>query len=162
MENFKFYAPTEVVFGKEVENQTGETAKKHGTKALLVFGKGSVVKSGLLERVEKSLSEAGVEYQEFGGAKPNPTLAHAKEGISAALSFGADMIIGIGGGSAHKAENQHRAKDSFHGKYLHQYSRYISRICTASAPVARARRSSMAAFWGERLSAAMVLLDPLA
>lgn len=100
MDNFRFYAPTEVIFGKEVEKETGETAKKYGKKALLVFGKGSVVKSGLLERVEKSLADAGIEYQEFGGAKPNPTLAHAKEGVSAALSFGADMIIGIGGGSA--------------------------------------------------------------
>ncbi|WP_022766344.1 iron-containing alcohol dehydrogenase [Butyrivibrio sp. XPD2006] len=100
MDNFRFYAPTEVIFGKEVEKETGETAKKYGTKALLVFGKGSVVKSGLLERVEKSLADAGIAYQEFGGAKPNPTLAHAKEGIRAALSFGADMIIGIGGGSA--------------------------------------------------------------
>lgn len=100
MDNFKFYAPTEVIFGKDVENETGATAKKYGKKALLVFGKGSVVKSGLLERVEKSLSDASVEYLEFGGAKPNPTLAHAKEGIEKALSFGADMIIGIGGGSA--------------------------------------------------------------
>lgn len=100
MENFKFYAPTEVIFGKDVENQTGETACKYGKKALLVYGKGSVIKSGLLGRVEKSLADAGVEYQEFGGAKPNPTLAHAKDGIKEALSFGADMIIGIGGGSA--------------------------------------------------------------
>ncbi len=100
MENFKLYTPTEVVFGKDTENQTGETAKKYGSKALLVFGKGSVVKSGLLERVEKSLSDAGVEYKEFGGAKPNPTLAHAQEGVKEALSFGADMIIGVGGGSA--------------------------------------------------------------
>lgn len=100
MENFRFYAPTEVVFGKDVENQTGETAVKYGKKALLVYGKGSVVKSGLLGRVEKSLSDAGVEYKEFGGAKPNPTLAHAREGVKEALSFGADLIIGVGGGSA--------------------------------------------------------------
>lgn len=100
MENFKFYAPTEVIFGKDVENQTGETACKYGKKALLVYGKGSVIKSGLLGRVEKSLADASVEYKEFGGAKPNPTLAHAKDGIKEALSFGADMIIGIGGGSA--------------------------------------------------------------
>ena len=100
MDNFKFYAPTEVVFGRDVENQTGEAAVKYGKRALLVFGKGSGLKSGLLERVEKSLSDAGVEYKEFGGAKPNPTLEHAKEGIREAISFGADMIIGIGGGSA--------------------------------------------------------------
>ncbi len=100
MNNFKFYAPTEVVFGKDVENETGEVARKYGKKAFLVYGKGSVVKSGLLERVEKSLTEAGLEYEEFGGAKPNPTVAHAREGVSKALSFGADLIIAVGGGSA--------------------------------------------------------------
>ena len=100
MDNFKYYAPTEVVFGKGVEKETGTTAAKYGKKALLVFGKGSVVKSGLLERVEKSLSEAGMAYEEFGGAQPNPTLAHAKEGVIKALDTKADVIIGIGGGSA--------------------------------------------------------------
>lgn len=100
MENFRFYAPTEVVFGRDVENQTGETAKKYGKRALLVYGKGSVLRSGLLARVEQSLSDSGIEYREFGGAKPNPTLAHAEDGIKEALSFGADMIIGVGGGSA--------------------------------------------------------------
>jgi alcohol dehydrogenase YqhD (iron-dependent ADH family) len=100
MDIFKYYAPTEVIFGRDVENSTGETAAKYGKKALLVFGKGSVVRSGLLSRVEKSLSDAGIEYKEFGDAKPNPTLAHAREGIREAISFAADMIIGIGGGSA--------------------------------------------------------------
>ncbi|WP_026657111.1 iron-containing alcohol dehydrogenase [Butyrivibrio sp. AC2005] len=100
MENFKYYAPTEVIFGKGVENNTGEAAAKYGKKALLVFGKGSVIKSGLLERVEKSLDNSGIRYKEFGGAKPNPTLAHAEEGVKEALDFDADMIIGIGGGSA--------------------------------------------------------------
>ena len=100
MDNFRLYIPTEVIFGRDVENQTGETAKKYGNKALLVFGKGSVIKSGLLDRVEKSLSDAGVEYKEFGGAKPNPTVAHARDGVKDAISFGADLIIGIGGGSA--------------------------------------------------------------
>ena len=100
MDNFKYYTPTEVIFGKGVENETGATAAKYGKKALLVFGKGSVVRSGLLERVEKSLSEAGVAYEEFGGAQPNPTLAHAKEGVKKAVDTKADVIIGIGGGSA--------------------------------------------------------------
>lgn len=100
MNEFRFYAPTEVVFGKDVENKTGETAVKYGKKALLVYGKESVVKSGLLSRVQKSLADAGISYEDFGGAKPNPTLAHAEEGVQKALDFGADMIIGVGGGSA--------------------------------------------------------------
>ncbi|MBR5406181.1 MAG: iron-containing alcohol dehydrogenase [Lachnospiraceae bacterium] len=100
MDNFKYYTPTEVIFGRGVEDKTGETAAKYGKRALLVFGKGSVVKSGLLSRVEASLKDAGVEYKEFGGAQPNPTLSHAEEGVKEAVSFGADMIIGVGGGSA--------------------------------------------------------------
>ncbi len=100
MDDFRYYAPTEVIFGRGAENKTGETAKKYGKKALLVYGKGSVVKSGLLDRVHASLEEEGIEYKDFGGAKPNPTLAHAEEGIKEALDFSAEMIIGVGGGSA--------------------------------------------------------------
>ena len=100
MNNFRFYAPTEVIFGRDVENKTGETAAKYGTKALLVYGKGSVVRSGLLSRVEASLDAAGVAYREFGGAQPNPTLAHAEQGVREALDFGADLVVGVGGGSA--------------------------------------------------------------
>ncbi len=100
MNNFTYYAPTEVVFGKDVETKAGELAKKYGTKALLVYGGGSVERSGLLEKVSKSLEAEGIPYRLFGGAKPNPTLAHAEEGIKEALAFGADLIIGIGGGSS--------------------------------------------------------------
>ena len=100
MNNFRFYTPTEVVFGKGVEAQTGELAAKYGSRALLVYGKGSVVRSGLLKTVEDSLAHAGVEYKDFGGAQPNPTLSHAEEGVREALGFGADIIIAVGGGSA--------------------------------------------------------------
>ena len=100
MQNFQYCAPTEVVFGRDVENQIGGIAGKYGSKALLVYGKGSVVRSGLLGRVEASLSEAGVTFREFGGAQPNPTVAHAEQGVAEALAFGADLIIGVGGGSA--------------------------------------------------------------
>ncbi len=100
MDSFVFYAPTKVVFGKDAESKTGETAASYGKKALLVFGKSSVVKSGLLSRVEDSLKSAGIEYKEFGGAQPNPTLSHAEEGVKEAVAFGADIIIGVGGGSA--------------------------------------------------------------
>ncbi len=100
MDNFKYYTPTEVLFGKDTETETGKLAKKYGSRALLVFGKGSVVKSGLLGRIEESLKCEGVEFLEFGGAKPNPTLSHVREGIKIALEFRSDLIIGIGGGSA--------------------------------------------------------------
>lgn len=100
MLNFTFHAPTEVVFGKGAEAKIGQTVKPYGAKALLVYGKGSVVKSGLLALLEESLAASGIAYAAFGGAQPNPTLAHAEEGVRQALDFGADIIIGVGGGSA--------------------------------------------------------------
>ena len=100
MDNFRYYAPTEVLFGKGTEKRTGEVAARYGTRALLVFGQGSVKRNGLLDRIESSLDACSVSWQEFGGAQPNPTLSHAQEGVQEALRFQADLIIGIGGGSA--------------------------------------------------------------
>ena len=100
MKDFRYYAPTEVVFGRDAEDETGECAAKYGGRALVVFGKGSARESGLLDRVTASLERSGVAYALFGGAQPNPTLAHAEEGAAKARQFGADLIIGVGGGSA--------------------------------------------------------------
>lgn len=100
MNDFRFYAPTEVVFGKNAEEKTGECAAKYGSRALIVYGKGSAEKSGLLGSVKASLERAGVCYALFGGASPNPSLSHAEEGVKKAIDFNADLIIGVGGGSA--------------------------------------------------------------
>ena len=100
MNDFKYYAPTEIAFGKDAENRTGEIAARYGSRALLVYGRDSAVKSGLLERVSASLEKAGVAYALFGGARPNPTLAHAEEGVRKAIEFRADLTIGVGGGSS--------------------------------------------------------------
>ena len=63
MNNFTFYSPTEFVFGKATEAQTGTLVKKyHGTKAMIVYGGGSVVRSGLLDKVKQSLTAAGIDY----------------------------------------------------------------------------------------------------
>lgn len=101
MENFVQYTPTEVVFGRGTENQVGEEVRKWGgSRVLLVYGGGSAVRSGLIARVEQSLKEAGIVWEEFGGVKPNPRLAFAEEGVRKAISFGADFILVVGGGSA--------------------------------------------------------------
>ena len=74
MNNFTFYSPTEFVFGKATEAQTGTLVKKyHGTKAMIVYGGGSVVRSGLLDKVKQSLTAAGIDYVELAGIQPNPT-----------------------------------------------------------------------------------------
>ncbi len=100
MESFEYQAPTKVIFGKNAEEKIGAEVKNLGMKkALLVYGGGSVIKSGLMERVEKSLEGCEIEYVEFGGVKPNPTVAHAKEGIKLAVKENIDIVIGVGGGS---------------------------------------------------------------
>jgi len=101
MQGFTYYTPTEIVFGRGAEGQVAEMVKKHGgTKAVIVYGEGSVVKSGLLDSITALLAEAGVEFIKHGGATPNPHLSFARAGIKAALDFGADFVLAIGGGSA--------------------------------------------------------------
>ncbi len=100
MDNFTYYTPTRVIFGRGTENETGSAAKREGaSRVFIVYGGGSAVKSGLLARVEKSLKESGLDFMSFGGVKPNPTAEHAEEGREMAEAFGADFILGIGGGS---------------------------------------------------------------
>ncbi len=101
MKNFNFYSPTEVVFGKDTEKTVGSLVKKYnGTKVLLVYGGGSVVKSGLLDQVKKSLDNEKIAYTEIGGVKPNPRLALANEGVKVGTDFGVDFVLAVGGGSA--------------------------------------------------------------
>lgn len=100
MHNFNFYAPTEVVFGKNAEAQTGPMVKKYGaTKVLLHYGSGSVVRNGLLGRIKESLENAGVAYVELGGVVPNPHLDKVYEGIALAKQEKVDFILAVGGGS---------------------------------------------------------------
>jgi len=95
-----FYSPTEFAFGKETELQTGALVKKfHGTKALIVFGGGSVLRSGLLERVKESLDKEGIAHVEMGGVQPNPTDPKVYEGIRLGRREKVDFLLPVGGGS---------------------------------------------------------------
>ena len=100
MDNFVQHMPTEIVFGRGTEAMTGEEASRFGgTRVFIIYGGGSVIKSGLMERVERSLDDKGIKFMEFGGVRPNPTLSHAREGVKKAIEFKADMVLAVGGGS---------------------------------------------------------------
>lgn len=100
MVNFNYYTPTRYIFGKDAEIKAGEmSARFLGKKVLLVFGQGSVVKSGVLARVEKSLEDNGVRFFEFGGIQPNPTDGPVRLGIDLCKTEGITGILAIGGGS---------------------------------------------------------------
>lgn len=100
MDNFTFYAPTYFVFGKEKENEVGEYVRKFGgSKVLIHYGGGSVVRSGLLDRVKESLAAKNIAYVELGGVKPNPRSGLVYEGIELCQRENVDFVLAVGGGS---------------------------------------------------------------
>lgn len=100
MLNFEFYSPTEFVFGKDREDECGTYAKKYGAQRVLIhYGSGSAVRSGLLDRVKKSLSDSGIYFTELGGVKPNPRDTLVYEGIELCRKESIDFILAVGGGS---------------------------------------------------------------
>lgn len=100
MDNFVWHMPTRYIFGKDQEKTVGNVCKSLGAhKVMIVFGGHSVKKSGLLERVEGYLKEAGLEYVEHGGVKPNPRVSHVREGIKIVREQNVDFLLAVGGGS---------------------------------------------------------------
>lgn len=100
MENFEFYSPTKVIFGKGTETRVGqEVLRAGGTKVLIHYGGESARRSGLLDRVETSLREAGLAFVSLGGVRPNPRLSKVREGIELAKKESVDFLLAIGGGS---------------------------------------------------------------
>ena len=100
MNNFDYYAPTKVVFGKDTEKETGRLVKEQGASSVLVhFGGKSAIASGLLDRVCQSLKEEGIAYEMLGGVVPNPRLSKVREGIALCREKKIDFILAVGGGS---------------------------------------------------------------
>lgn len=101
MNEFSYWNPTKVIFGQNAENQTaGQIRFFGGSRVFVVYGGGSAVKSGLLDRLARQMEQAGLACTAFGGAQPNPTVDHVREGIQKARQAGADFILGVGGGSS--------------------------------------------------------------
>ena len=101
MDNFTFYSPTLFAFGKDRESETGSYVKRFGgSKVLIVYGSGSVVRSGLLDRVKASLEKESLSYVLLGGVKPNPRSGSVYEGIELCKKENVDFVLAVGGGSA--------------------------------------------------------------
>lgn len=100
MNNFSLYTPTEYIFGRATEEQTGALCRKYGAqRVMIVYGGGSVVRSGLLERVKVSLAAEGLECCELSGVQPNPIDTKVYEGLEQARTFRPDLLLAVGGGS---------------------------------------------------------------
>ena len=100
MRDFTYYTPTKVVFGRGTENRVSELVKEFGGRKLLLhYGGGSVIRSGLLDRVKRILREEGIPYVCLGGVVPNPRLSLVYQGIELCRREGVDFILAVGGGS---------------------------------------------------------------
>lgn len=99
--NFEFYSPTRVVFGRDTEQKIGKLIKEYGgTNVLIIYGGQSAIRSGLLALVKNALDEEGIRHLELGGVVPNPHLEKVYEGISLGKENKTDFLLAIGGGSA--------------------------------------------------------------
>lgn len=100
MDNFTFCTPTRYIFGREAELQAGAQLKALGASRVLVcYGKGSVIRSGLLNRVLATLDAAGISHLQLGGIEPNPTDPKVREGIAICREQKVDALLAVGGGS---------------------------------------------------------------
>lgn len=100
MVDFNYYTPTEVMFGKNAEDSLPSLVRKYGgTKVLIHYGSGSVVRSGLLQQTKQRLDASGIPWVELGGVVPNPQLELVYKGIELCREQGVDMILAVGGGS---------------------------------------------------------------
>ncbi|MDD5930504.1 MAG: iron-containing alcohol dehydrogenase [Spirochaetales bacterium] len=101
MFGFRYFTPTKVEFGKNSEEKVAELIQEFGGKKVLIhYGGGSVIRSGLMQRVTDKLDAAGIQYVKLGGAVPNPHLSLVYEGIDLCKKEGIDFILAVGGGSA--------------------------------------------------------------
>lgn len=100
MKDFIYYAPTKVYFGKDKENEVGKIIADLGyTKIMMQYGRDSIKKSGLYDRVMASLTASGIEVIEMGGVEPNPKLSFVREAVKIAKENKVEMILAVGGGS---------------------------------------------------------------
>lgn len=133
MDNFTFYAPTYFAFGKDTEQDTGKYVKRFGgSKVLVHFGGGSVVRSGLLDRVKQSLEKEGIAYVELGGVKPNPRSGLVYEGIDLCRKEGVDFVLAVGGGSTIDSAKAIAAGAIYDGDF---WDFYQGKLVTQALPI---------------------------
>lgn len=99
MENFNFYVPTDVRFGKDRLGELPEVLNQFGKRVLLVYGGGSIKKIGLYDKLMAVLKDNGNEVFELSGVDPNPRIESVREGVTMCREHHIDVVLAVGGGS---------------------------------------------------------------
>lgn len=100
MKNFDYHISTDIYFGKGQISKLGDNISSIGKKILLVYGGGSIKKSGLYDQVISQLDRAGVKVYELSGVEPNPRIESVRKGVKICLDNNIDAVLAVGGGSS--------------------------------------------------------------
>ncbi|MDR1263225.1 MAG: iron-containing alcohol dehydrogenase [Oscillospiraceae bacterium] len=134
MNNFDFYAPARIYFGKDEHKRIGALLKPRAKKVLLHYGGGSIKRNGIYDAIVGSLNEAGVPFVELGGVQPNPRLGLAHEGVALCRREGVDLILAVGGGSAIDSAKAIAMGALYDGDVWDYYE--TGKECKAALPIA--------------------------
>lgn len=123
MIDFKYYTPTEVVFGKQSEEKVAQLIKRYGgSKVLVHYGGQSAKRSGLLDKICNQLKADNINYITLGGVVPNPRLSKVHEGIDLCRRESVDFILAVGGGSVIDSAKAIAYGVNYHGNVWDFYS----------------------------------------
>jgi alcohol dehydrogenase YqhD (iron-dependent ADH family) len=127
MNNFRFWSPTEFIFGKNTVGKVGHLVKKRGgSKVLIHYGGQSAVKSGLLAQVENSLQDEFIDYVKLGGVQPNPVDTLVYQGIELCRKENVNFILAIGGGSVIDSAKAISAGVPYAGDFWNFFDRTVT------------------------------------
>ena len=154
--NYNLYLFTDILFGKDTEKETGKMIRKHGgSRVMIVYGGGSVKKSGLFDRVAKALKDEGLYFVEFGGVHSNPRRSTVEKGIKIARDEKIDFMLGLGGASAIDAAKAIALALANNGEY---WKFFTGTPAEKMAPVGTVHTIAAA---GSETSRSSVLVDDL-
>lgn len=97
MNNFRFCVGTDILFGKQQLENLPQVMKGYGTKVLMVYGGGSIKRTGLYDRIMSVLKD--FEVYELGGVDPNPRVDTVRQGVAICREKGIEVLLAVGGGS---------------------------------------------------------------
>ena len=99
MNDFTFYNPVKLIFGKDQLTKLATELPSYGKKLLVVYGGGSIKRNGLYDELMVVLNDIGMEVHELSGVEPNPRVSTARKGAEICKKHGIDVLLAVGGGS---------------------------------------------------------------
>jgi len=178
MNNFQFVNPTKIIFGQGTVDQLGNEVAGYAKNVLLMYGGGSMKRTGLYNRVMSQLSAKGIEVHELGGVEPNPRLTTVRKGIDICRKNSVELVLAVGGGSVIDAAKAVACGVPFEGdvwdfymqKAVPESALPIGTVLTISATASEMNGATVITNWEENLKRvfrsvhtfpAFSILDPI-